>query len=298
MNDLLRVASSVSILVFAVSSMLSAGFSFTFREVAAPLREPGRVVRALAGNFVLAPLLAVGIARALSLDPPLELAMVLLGTAAGASFLIKLVAAAAGDVALGTALLVLLVPMTVVLMPLLVPVLAPEAFVNPLAIAVPLALTMLLPLAFGLVVTEVSRAWARRLQPLMRAVSTISLVVLLVTTLLVNLGDVASIVASRAMVAVLLFVVGLFVIGFVIASPHPERRVVLGLGTAQRNIAAATVVAAEDVYHPDTLVLVVVASVIGLVVLLPLARLLRGRPPKSAQRISRMAGPLQPWSSP
>jgi BASS family bile acid:Na+ symporter len=297
MNDLLRAASSLSILVFAVSSMLSAGFSFTFREVAAPLRQPSRVVRALVGNFVLAPLLAVAIARALSLEPPLELAMVLLGTAAGASFLIKLIAAAAGDVALGTALLVLLVPMTVVFMPLIVPVLAPEASVDPVAIAVPLALTMLLPLAFGLIVTQVSRSWAQRLQPFMRTVSTISLAVMLVTTLLVNLGDVAAIVASRAMVAVLLFVVGLFVIGYAIASPHPERRVVLGLGTAQRNIAATTVVAAEDIYHPDTLVLVVVASVIGLAVLLPIARLLRGRN-RSVGRVSGMAGPLQPRSSP
>jgi BASS family bile acid:Na+ symporter len=224
--------------------------------------------------------------------------MVLLGTAAGASFLIKLIAAAAGDVALGTALLVLLVPMTVVFMPLIVPVLAPEASVDPVAIAVPLALTMLLPLAFGLIVTQVSRSWARRLQPFMRTVSTISLAVMLVTTLLVNLGDVAAIVASRAMVAVLLFVVGLFVIGYAIASPHPERRVVLGLGTAQRNIAATTVVAAEDIYHPDTLVLVVVASVIGLAVLLPIARLLRGRNRDSVGRVSGMAGPLQPRSSP
>src|SRR6188768_3594954 len=106
MTEVLRTISSVSILVFAVSSMLSAGFSFTFREIVAPLREPNRVARALIGNFVLAPLLALGLARVLSLDPATALGLILLGTAAGAAFLIKLIAMAAGDVAMGTALLV------------------------------------------------------------------------------------------------------------------------------------------------------------------------------------------------
>jgi len=51
--------------------------------------------------------------------------------------------------------------------------------------------------------------------------------------------------------------------------------VVLGLGTAQRNIAAATIVAVEDIKDNDTLVLVVVASIIDLMILIPLARWLR-----------------------
>jgi BASS family bile acid:Na+ symporter len=285
MTEFLRILSSLSILVFAVSSMLSAGLSFTVRDIVAPLREPNRVARALVGNFVLVPLLAVGVARALSLDPAPALGLILLGSAAGAPFLIKLIAVAAGDIAMGTALLVLLVPMTVVFMPLVVPLLAPDAAVDAGAIAVPLALSMLVPLAIGLLVTERATRWANRLQPIAGRVSTVALVVVLGTTLLAYAGDVRDVVASRAAVAVLLFVFGAFVIGYVIASPHPERRVVLGLGTAQRNIAAATIVAAQNVGVPATLaptsanslVLVIVASVLELAVLFPLARWLRGR---------------------
>jgi predicted Na+-dependent transporter len=274
---MLRTISTLSILLFAVSGMLSAGLSFTFREVLAPLREPNRVVRALIGNFVLVPLLAIVLARVFSLDAPLALGLILLGTAAGTPFLIKLVAIAAADVALGTALLVLLVPITVVVMPIAIPLLVPEASVSAAAIAVPLALTMLLPLGVGLLVSESAGTWARRLQPVARKVSTVTLVVVLVSTLLVNLHHLGGILVSRAMLATLLFVVGSFVIGYVIASPRPGRRVVLGLGTAQRNIAAASVVAAEEFRGPDTLVLVVLASVLGLFVLIPVARALRGR---------------------
>lgn len=279
MIDILRSASSASILVFAVSSMLSAGLSFTFRDIVAPLRTPDRVLRAVVANFVLVPLLAAGLARALSLDAAQSIGLILLGSAAGAAFLIKLTAFAAGDVGLSTSLLVLLVPLTVVLMPIVVPLLAPQAAVSAAAIAVPLALTLFLPLVVGLIITERLPRWASYLQPIARTVSTIALVVLVLLAIFLNLRHVADIIASRALVALLLLLAGSFAIGYAIASPHAERRVVLGLGTAQRNIAAATVVAAEDIKDVDTLVLVVVASVIDLAVLIPLAWWLRAKIP-------------------
>lgn len=284
MTEILRTISSLSILVFAVSSMLSAGFSFTFGDVVGPLREPNRIARALAGNFVLAPLLALAIAHAFSLDSALTLGLILLGSAAGAPFLIKLIAMAAGDQAMGTSLLVLLIPMTVVFMPFIVPLLAPEVAVSATSIAAPLFLTMLLPLVFGLLVTELAPRWAKRLAPIAGAASTITLVLVIVTTMIIYARDLREIVASSTSLAVILFVLGAFAIGYVVASPHPERRVVLGLGTAQRNIAAATVVAVENTRVPDTLalanadtlVLVVVAGVLELLVLFPVARWLRG----------------------
>jgi bile acid:Na+ symporter, BASS family len=275
MTEILRSASSLSILAFAITSMLSAGLSFTFQEIAAPLRRPGRIIRAIVANFVLVPLLAAGIAHALSLDTARSMGLILVGSAAGAPFLIKLIAIAAGDVALGTSLLVLLVPLTVVLMPFLVPLLAPEAAVTASAIVVPLAGTLLLPLAIGLIVAELAPRWSRSVQPVARVASTIALVALMLLTIVVNLHHVIDIVASRAIVALLLLLGGSFAIGYSVASPRPERRVVLGLGTAQRNVAAATIVAVEDIKDNDTLVLVVVASIIDLIVLIPLARWLR-----------------------
>jgi BASS family bile acid:Na+ symporter len=275
MNEILRAASSLSILVFAIASMLSAGLSFTFREIAVPFRRPGRIVRAVVANFVLVPFLGAGIAYALALDPPRSIGIILLATAAGAPFLIKLIAIAAGDVALGTSLLVLLVPLTVVLMPLLVPLLAPAAAVTAASIAIPLVGTLLLPLALGLVVAELAPRWATFLQPIARGASTIALVAMLVLTTVLNVHHTLDILASRAIVALLLLFAGSFAIGYAVASPRPERRVVLGLGTAQRNVAAATIVAIEDIKDNDTLVLVVVASIIDLVILIPLARWLR-----------------------
>lgn len=278
MSEVIRTISSTSVLVFAVASMLSTGLSSSVRGIVAPLREPTRVLRAVAANFVLVPLLAAGLARVLALAPAEATALVLLGAGAGAPFVIRLIAIAAGDRALGTSLLVLLVPLTVIAMPIIVPLLAPQAAASPGAIAPPLALTLILPLAIGLLVSERAPRLARRLQAVARPLSTIALVVLLASTLALNARELAHILASRAIVAIVALVVGSFLIGFAMASPRRERRIVLGLGTAQRNIAAATVVAVEDIRDRDTLVLVVLASLVDLFILIPLARWLR--PPR------------------
>jgi BASS family bile acid:Na+ symporter len=49
---------------------------------------------------------------------------------------------------------------------------------------------------------------------------------------------------------------------------------VLALGTGQRNIAAALVVASQSFSDPQVIVMVTVVAVIGLVTLMPLARAL------------------------
>lgn len=51
----------------------------------------------------------------------------------------------------------------------------------------------------------------------------------------------------------------------------------LGLGTSQRNIAAAMVVATQAVGDPDTVTMVVVTSLIAFVVLFPVAGMMRKR---------------------
>lgn len=80
----------ISVLFFPIASMFAVGLSFTLKQIARPLRYPDRVFRAVVANFVLVPLLALVISRLLALDPALTTGMILVGTAAGAPFLLKL----------------------------------------------------------------------------------------------------------------------------------------------------------------------------------------------------------------
>ena len=77
-----------------------------------------------------------------------------MATAAGASFLPLLVQVARADVAASVGVLVLLMGTTVFYQPLVLPFLLPGVQVNPLDVARPLVLLMLLPLAIGLFVNR------------------------------------------------------------------------------------------------------------------------------------------------
>lgn len=277
MTEILPWLLETSVIVFAITSMLSVGFGHTFKEILGPLRNLGAVVRALIANFVLVPLLALVVLRLLPLEQPHAVGLLLIATAAGAPFLIKLTAAAESDVALSATLLVLLLPATIVYMPFVLPLVLPDVPVRALAIAVPLVLTMLLPLAAGLLVRALSELWAMRLRPTARMISTVSLMVLVLATVLANLRGILDILLTVAILAALLVIGGAFVIGYLLGGRDRDSREVLGLGTSQRNIAAATVVATQAVRDPDTVVMVIVSSLVGFAVLFPVAAWLRAR---------------------
>jgi BASS family bile acid:Na+ symporter len=285
MRDVLAQTASIAVIVFAVSSMVSVGLSHSVRSIVEPLREPRAVFRALVANFVLVPLWAVAVERAIPMEPPLALGLFLLAGSAGAPFLIKLTKAARADLALSATLLMLLVPCTIVFLPFYVPL----ATVHPslsgltyvrgsvLGLGVPLVSTMLVPIAVGLVVKAAAPRWAAPLVPITGKLATLALVVIILATLFANARDVARIFASGAIVGALALIVGAFAMGFMLS--RRERGLVLGLGTAQRNIAAAMVVASRDFSDPDILIMVTVSSLTGLLVLFSIAWALSRRKP-------------------
>jgi BASS family bile acid:Na+ symporter len=282
---------AASVLAFPVASMFSVGLDYTLREIAEPLRHPERVFRALVANFVLVPLLAFGISRLLSLEPALGAGLMLLGTAAGAPFLIKLTRAANADPALGATLVVLLMPLTVVYMPLVVPLVVADASVSAIGIAVPLLMTLILPLLVGLAVAAALPRWAAWLRPVAIKTSSIALVALVASTVVVNARLIGNLLGTGAIAAAFLLIAGAFCIGYSIASPGAGRRTVMGLGAGQRNVAAAMVVATRDFDDPNVLVMVVVGSVIDLAVLFPIAWVLRRRSTRGrAQECVRRTG--------
>src|SRR5688572_5847864 len=141
MIEFLTSVARISVLSFAVTSMASVGLAHSFREVLYPLRNVRAVVRVLIANFVLVPLLGVAIAQVLALPRALETGLILISMAAGAPFVVKLAGHAHGNIALSATLLVLLLPATVVYMPMVVPLVL-KTWVSAGAIALTLFLTM------------------------------------------------------------------------------------------------------------------------------------------------------------
>jgi BASS family bile acid:Na+ symporter len=275
MSDFLPALLRLAVLVFAVSSMLSVGCGYTLGEILRPLRKPSAVVRTLIANFILVPLLALAVIRLLPMLEPIAIGLFLVATAAGAPFLIKLSVVADADEALSASFLVLLLPMTIVCMPMVVPLALPEAHVSTAAIARPLVLAMLLPLSLGLLFRKWQPERAQRLRPPLGTISTVALITLMVAAILQDLPGLAGILRPRVILATFTIIAGAFVIGFALGGPRFCSREVLGLATAQRNISAAAVVATQVIRHPDTIAMVVFSALMGFAVLFPIAGYLR-----------------------
>jgi len=271
-GEALNAILQISLLVFVVSSMLAMGLSLSVSQIVEPLRNARLVVVALVLNFIAVPLIAVGIDALLSLDDGLYIGLILMATAAGAPFLPKLGEAAKGNIPFSVGLMVLLMVVTVVYMPIVVPLLISGVEINPWDIASSLIFLMLLPLGIGLFMKWRYKKAADGLQPAMAQTSTVAIAILLVTGVIVNFTAILDIIGTGGFIAILLFLVGAFILGYFGAGKDAEVRSVLGLGTAQRNLSAAMVVAGQNfASDPEVLTFIIVAGIVGLLVLMPLA---------------------------
>ena len=267
----------IIVLIFLLSSMSGMGLGLTLQQIVAPLRNMRLVVLALIANFLLAPLLAVGIARLLRLDEPFALGLLLLGLAAGAPFMPKIVGVAKGDLALSVGLLVLLMVGTTIILPIALPLLVKGVQVNPWNIARFLVLLLLVPLIGGLIVKARAALLAARLQPVLERVSSVALLLMLVLLIALNFQAVLRIFGTGAIAAALLFAVLTAVAGWLLGGRDPAQKIVLGLGTSLRNIPAALVVSVQNFKDPNVSVMVIVTTLAGTLILVPAARMMGKR---------------------
>lgn len=276
-ENTMKTFADLMVLVFVVSSVLSVGLSLTVLQIIAPLRSVRLVVMVLIANFVVVPAVAVGIARVMSLDEPQAIGLILLGAAAGAPFLPKLVEKAKGDIALSVALMVLLMVVSLAYLPLVLPRLLPGVSVDSMKIAQKLFVSMILPLSVGLLVKARRDAFAARLRPWMDRLSSSSLLIALVLIPALNFDSLWSIVVTRAVPASLLFIVASFGAGFWLGAPTNATRSVLGFSTAARNIPAALIVGAQNFRDPSVTLMIVVVALLKVIVLVPLTRVFARR---------------------
>lgn len=263
-TQLTQVIANVGILTFVIASMAALGLSLTVAQIVQPLSNVRLVAMALLANFVLTPALALVLRAAIPMAEGYGIGLILLATAAGAPFLPKLVQVAKGAVALSVGIMVLLMVATIVYVPLALPLLLPGVTVNPLDIAASLVVLMLIPLAIGLFIHSRYATVAERLQPALAQISNVGLMLGFVALLALNWRSLLATIGSGAILALVLLIVSAFLFGWLLAGKERAARPVLGLGTAQRNISAALVVAGANFSDPDVLVMCMAGALLML----------------------------------
>ncbi|MCK5628211.1 bile acid:sodium symporter family protein [Candidatus Bathyarchaeota archaeon] len=253
--------------------MLQMGFSLTTKQIIEPLKNYRLVIGALLVNFALVPFVAYLVLLVIPLEQGLAIGLALLATAAGAPFLPKLAAVSKGDQAFSVGLMVLLMGVTVIYVPIVLPlILGPGVSINPLSIASSLIILMIIPLVLALFTRARYKSIADALRPHMAHASSLALILVTVLMLILNWEYIVSVIGTGAILALIIFVVASLGMGLLAAGKDKKRRSVLGLGTAQRNIAAALLVAGQNFAdQPNVMIMILVGALVTLAILFPVA---------------------------
>jgi len=268
--ELLNILYNLMSLVFVLGTMVSMGLSLTIQQITEPLRNTRFVVVALLANFVVPPILAFILIRVFSLDEPLAVGLLLVSLAAGAPGLPKTAVFAKMDAAAATGLMVLLVVVTIIILPIALPLLLTGISVTFWDIASGLIILILVPLAVSLFVRARYPEAAASALPSFAQASNLSLLILMVLMVVLNFSDVVGLLGSFGLLASLILVVLTTAGGYLLGRLGKAGDWLQALGAGQRNIAAAMVVATMN-FGNDEIVMVVVYSLIGMLVIIPMA---------------------------
>ena len=276
---------SLGVLIFIVTSMLGMGFSLTIPQIMAPLKNRRLVIMSLMANFVLVPILALLIVRIIPLSEGLQIGLILVGFAAGAPFLPKLVQVAKGDMAFTAGLMVLLMVVTIAYLPIVLPFVLTGVQVNPWEIARSLILLMLIPLAIALFIRARYEEVAKGLIPTMTMAANLSLAAMFIGYFVGYWDQTFGVLGTGGILVAILLVVGAVIVGYLLGGKDTNIKKVLALGTGQRNLAAAFAIASSNfASSPEVVLEVMDVAVVGLIILMLIAGELGRRSAPGAEK--------------
>jgi bile acid:Na+ symporter, BASS family len=260
--------------IFVICTMLHVGLTQKPSAIAGHLKDWSFVLKMLLANFVFAPLVMVVILYFAPFDPALKAGLLIFCLGAGAPFLIKLTQTAEHEVALGAAVMMLLMVVTVVYLPFVLPLLLSGVSVDALDIAKALLMQMLLPIGVGMVMAQVLPVLAKKAEPWIGGLGNAAMYAMVVATIVGYFPNLLNIIGTGAFLVGLVFVAAAFGFGYLAGAGKDHLQDVGGLGTAQRNTAAGVIVAISNFKDPNVFVMLTLANILGIVMLLFVAKYL------------------------
>jgi BASS family bile acid:Na+ symporter len=251
--QLVRVALVLSVLLIVFSVALRC----TPRALTSLFRNPSLLVRSLLSMNVLLPLFAALMVALIQLRPAIEIALVALSISPVPPFLPRKQLALVADreyviglLGASSLLAIVLAPLTVEL----VGVLSTREFtLAPLAIAKIVAVTVLVPFLFGMIVRRVRPAFAERASPLADKIGILLLIVAIVPLIGKLWPAMMSLLGSGTGLAIIAFTVVGLALGHMLGGPDSDHQTVLALATATRHPGVALTIAAAN-FPDETLV--------------------------------------------
>jgi BASS family bile acid:Na+ symporter len=277
------------ILALGLNGIAVAGRT-SFRALLEPLREGGLIVRLLALDLFLVPLVAVGAAVALDLDPVTRAGLVLVSAASCGPIGIALSRIARGDVPLSTTIVLGLGALNLVTVPIVTALLLPEGVGIPLGtLSTSLLGLAVAPLVVGRLLAQVrsrlamSEASYSRIIDVARRGADITLAGAVTTALLLEPSEVLEVLRGPVL-AIALVVMLLVTLAARAISSDPARVRTIAITINARAVALALALASIHLGDVEGLRATILAYG-GLTQIVPLVVVLIGR---------RLPGGLRP----
>jgi BASS family bile acid:Na+ symporter len=277
MDVLLQQIANFSVIIYILTTMISMGLSFLPKQFVEPLKDKSLVLKSLAANFLLVPLLTYIILQVIPLEQGLAIGLVLMAAGAGSPFMLKLVQVTRADMAFAVGLMLILSLVTLIYLPVMLSLLLPGVYINHLSIATSLLVLIVLPLLAGTVLKARYRSLAETLKPIFTWISNLFISVVVVIYLFLNYQDFLAVFGTGALIAAVTFILVAFSMGYLLGGPSPGTKMVLGLGTAIRNGSAALVVAVANFSAQYNVIAMIVVVYLLSFILMILVSLVRGK---------------------
>jgi len=227
------------VLIFTVSNLAAMGLQVRMPDVIGAFRNKKSLALIFVWGWVLGPALGYLITKVLPLAAPFVIVVLLTSVAPCAPFLQQMVGKARGDMGFAGALIPLVAVGTVVLMPLMAPLLIKGLTISTWALAKPLLLTILLPLMIGAAIRHYAATVASRMFPAVKAVALLSTLATIVWCLLIYGRGMLNTAGELALGSMTLFMVGMGLITYRFGFGMKQaQRSVMALGMGTRNVAA------------------------------------------------------------
>ena len=278
MDVILQQFANLSILIYIVTTMLSMGLNFFPKQFLEPLKDKSLILKSLAANFVLLPIITYLILLFIPLPEGLAIGLILMAAGAGSPFMLKLVQFMKSDMAFAVGLMIILSTVTLVYLPLMLSFLLPGVSVNPLAIASSLIVLIFLPLIAGTTIKSKNNNLALRIEPIFSQLSSIFIVLVVILYLGLNYQDFLTVFGTGALIAAIVFILTAFTMGYLLGGPSPSTRSVLGMGTAIRNSSAAFVVAIANFnYQYEVMAMIIVVYMLSIILMVIISKVMGKR---------------------
>jgi predicted Na+-dependent transporter len=266
---MLTLQTSIFLLVF------SFGLRATWQDATSLFRRPAMLARAFLSMNVIMPVFAAAVAAAFNLNPPVEIALVLLSVSPVPPVLPQKQMKAGGTSSYVQGLLTEMSLLSIVVVPVMIEILGKissyNVHVGPGAVAAVVVKTVLLPLGLGILVHSQAPEFAQKVSRPLGRFANFFLLVAALSLLLFSWRNMIGLIGNGTLAAMIAFCVLGVAVGHWLGGPDPAERTTLALATACRHPGLAITIATAILPEQRTVIAaaILLYLVVSTIVLLP-----------------------------